>query len=208
MKQSALDKRLLEQATETYARNVDQVAGYLEGRGIPLEVARTFRLGYVAEPTPGLGDDEYVGRLAIPYLTPSGVVDVRYRTLDGGPKYLSRPGSGTRMFNVGALFSATTYVGICEGELDALVATAIGNVPSVGVAGASNWQKHYPLLFEGFERVYVFTDGDDAGRDFGKRVVSSIDQAVIVAMPDGLDVNDVVRTKGQTALKEMAGIRE
>lgn len=208
MKQSALDKRLLEQATETYARNVGLVAEYLEGRGIPREVAATHRLGYVAEPTPGLGDDEYVGRLTIPYLTPSGVVDIRFRTLDGGPKYLSRPGSGTRMFNVNALFTASTYVGICEGELDALVATSIAHVPSVGVAGASNWQKHYPLLFEGFQRVYVFTDGDDAGRDFGKKVVSTLDQAVIVAMPDSMDVNDVVRVKGPTALKEMAGIRE
>lgn len=208
MRQSALDKSLLEQATQTYESNLAQVEGYLAGRGIPAEVARTFRLGYVAEPTPGLGDDDYVGRLAIPYITPSGVVDMRYRTLASGPKYLSRPGSNVRMFGVESLFKAMTYVGICEGELDTVVATGVAQIPSVGVAGASNWQPHYPLLFEGFQRVYVFTDGDDAGRDFGKKVISTIEQAVLVPMPDGQDVNDVVRDRGPQALREMAGISE
>ena len=49
MKQSALDKRLLEQAAETYARNVDQVAGYLEGQG-DLIVANHFSGGVIAGP--------------------------------------------------------------------------------------------------------------------------------------------------------------
>lgn len=206
MKQNVSDKRLLEQAVQAYEANLDQVVEYLAGRGIPVEVAHTYRLGYVAAPTPGLGDDEYVGRLAIPYLTPSGVVDIRYRTLSGsGPKYLSRPGGKVRMFGVGALFTATTHVGVCEGEIDTIVATMSG-IPSVGVPGASNWAKHYPLLFEGFQRVYVFADGDDAGRDFARKVVASLDQAVAVSMPDGMDVNDVVRERGPRALMELAGV--
>lgn len=206
---SVLDKSLLEQAVQTYESNLDQVVEYLEGRGIPRAVAVTCRLGYVAEPTPGLGDGEFVGRLAIPFLTPSGVVDVRYRTLNStGPKYLSRPGSSVRMFGVNSLFNAGTFIGIAEGELDAIVATHVASIPSVGVPGASNWQKHYPLLFEGFQRVYVFADGDQAGRDFAKKVASSIEQAVIVEMPDGMDVSDVVAAEGPDALKRRAGISE
>lgn len=208
MKQSVLDRTLLEQAVQTYEQNLPTVAAYLEGRGIPLETARTYRLGYVSEPTPGLGDAEYVGRLAIPYLTPSGVVDIRYRTLQGsGPKYLSRPGANARMFGVSALFTPSSYVGICEGELDAVVATRSG-IPSVGVPGASNWQKHYPLLFEGFQRVFVLSDGDQAGRDFGKKVVATMDQAVIVDLPDGKDVSELVQEQGPEALKRLAGISE
>lgn len=209
MKQSVLDRSLLEQAVQAYEANLPQVEGYLAGRGIPREVAVTYRLGYVAEPTPGLGDNEYVGRLAIPYLTPSGVVDCRYRTLSGsGPKYLSRPGGKARMFGVSSLFAASTYVGVCEGELDAVVASSVAGIPSIGVPGASNWAAHYPLLFEGFSRVYVFTDGDDAGRDFGKKVAGTLEQAVVVPMPDGLDVSDLVGQRGPGALKEMAGISE
>lgn len=167
------------------------------------------RLGYVAEPTPGYGDGEYVGRLAIPYVTPSGVVDVRFRTLNNaGPKYLSRPGSTTRMFGVSSLFTATTTVGVCEGELDTIVATHVARVPSVGVPGASNWQRHYPLLFEGFQRVFVFADGDQAGRDFARKVAASVEQAVIIDMPDGMDVSELVRAEGPDALRRKAGISE
>lgn len=209
MKQSALDKSLLEQAVQTYEQNIGQVGEYLEGRGIPLAVARTFRLGYVSEPTPGLGDDQYVGRLAIPYLTPSGVVDIRYRTLHGnGPKYLSRPGAAARMFNVSSLFTPSSFIGLCEGELDALVATGVASMPSVGVPGASNWQKHYPLLFEGFQRVFVFADGDQAGKDFAAKVASTVEQAVVVSMPDGQDVSDVVASEGPDALMRRAGVSE
>lgn len=206
---SVSDKNLLEQAVQAYEQNLPVVEAYLEGRGIPAAVARTCRLGYVSSATPGLGDDEYVGRLAIPYITPSGVVDVRYRVVQGnGPKYLSRPGTPARMYGVSNLFTAGRYVGVCEGELDAVVATHLAGVPSVGVPGASNWQKHYPLLFEGFERVYVFADGDQAGRDFAKKVAATIEQAIIVQMPDGKDVSDVVSEQGPGSLKRLAGISE
>jgi hypothetical protein len=207
--QSVLDKSVLEQQVQTYQANLPQVAEYLAGRGIPLEVARTCRLGYVSEPTPGLGDDQYVGKLAIPYLTPSGVVDIRFRNLSGsGPKYLSRPGGKSRLFGVNALFTSTSYVGICEGELDGVVATHVASVPSVSVPGASNWAKHYPLLFEGFQRVFVFADGDQAGKDFAAKVASTIEQAVVVTMPDGQDVSDVVVSEGPGALRKRAGISE
>lgn len=209
MTQSVLDKSYLEQAVQTYEQNVAQVGEYLEGRGIPQAVARTCRLGYVSEPTPGLGDDQYVGKLAIPYLTPSGVVDIRFRTLSGtGPKYLSRPGGKSRLFGVNALFAPTPYVGVCEGELDGIVATHVGRIPSVAVPGASNWQKHYPLLFEGFQRVFVFADGDQAGKDFAAKVASTVEQAVVVSMPDGQDVSDVVASEGPDALMRRAGVSE
>lgn len=211
MRLSTSDRTLLEQAVQKYEANLGMVEDYLAGRGIPAATARMYRLGYVNEPTPGLGDDEYVGRLAIPYLTPAGVVDVRYRIVNpalSGPKYLSRPGSTVRMYGVKALARASTFVGICEGEIDTIVCDGLAGIPSVGVPGASNWAKHYPLLFEGFQRVFVFCDGDQAGRDFGKKVASTIDQAVMISMPEGMDVNDVYRAEGPDGLTRRAGISE
>lgn len=209
LKQSVLDRNSLEQQVQTYQANLPMVAQYLEGRGIPQAVAATCRLGYVAEPTPGLGDDQYVGRLAIPYITPSGVVDIRFRSLQSsGPKYLSRPGTQTRLYGVTSLFAPTQHVGLCEGELDAVVATHVAGIPSVGVPGASNWAKHYPMLFEGFTKVFVFADGDEAGKDFAAKVCASMEQAVVVTMPDGMDVSDVVAAEGPQALRQRAGISE
>lgn len=206
---TASERELFEQATATYEGNLPLIEDYLNGRGIPLQVAAKYRLGYVAEPTPGMGDDDVVGRLAIPYITNAGVVDIRFRVLAGeGPKYLSRPGAKARMYNVRAFQRVARAILICEGEVDTLVAEGIAGLPAVGVPGASNWHAHYPLLFEGYQRVFVMADGDQAGRDFGKRVVSSLDNAVVVTMPDGMDVNDLVRDEGAEALRRKVGIGE
>jgi len=36
-----------------------------------------FHLGVVVDPLPG--HEQFLGRVAIPYVTPSGVVDIRFR---------------------------------------------------------------------------------------------------------------------------------
>lgn len=204
---SASERQMLEQATATYEANVSRVLEYLNGRGIGEEVAKHYRLGFVAEPTPGYGDEDYVGRLTIPYITPAGVVDVRFRSLAGdGPKYLSRVGAKARMFNTRALQRSSRNVLICEGEIDTVIADGVVGIPAVGVPGASNWHKHYPLLFEGYQRVFVMSDGDSAGREFGKKVVSTLDNAVSITMPDGMDVNDVLINEGASGIRRRVGI--
>lgn len=206
---SESERKDLGDLTASYHRNAGQVTHYLAERGIPREVGDTFLLGYVAEPTPGAGDEDYVGRLAIPYITPSGVCDIRYRTLiPGGPKYLSRPGAKARLYNVNDLQKISSRICICEGELDTIVASALCGLPAVGVPGANSWQAFFGLLFEHYQKVYVLADGDNAGRDFAKRVASQLDRAVVVNMPDGMDVNDLYLAEGRDGLRRRVGISE
>ncbi len=89
---SKSQRELLAKATENYEGNLSEALPYLTGRGITEATARMFRLGFVGNPE--AGHEPYLGKLAIPYLTPSGVIDIRFRSLnnDSGPKYLSRPG--------------------------------------------------------------------------------------------------------------------
>ncbi len=65
-----------------------------------MEIARLARLGVVAEPE--VGHEQYQGRLAIPYVTKSGVVDLRFRSLNPAvePKYMGLTGADTKMYNV------------------------------------------------------------------------------------------------------------
>ncbi len=57
-----------------------------------------FHLGVVDNPSPG--HEGYKGKLVIPYITPSGVVDLRFRSIKGeDPKYIGLPGAKTTMFN-------------------------------------------------------------------------------------------------------------
>lgn len=205
MKLSASQKESLGTAADRYAGSVDQIAGYLQGRGFTQQAAATFRLGYVADPL--IGDEDYQGRLSIPYVTPTGVVDIRYRSVDDRtPKYMSRPGATTRLFNVTDLAVASDTVAICEGEMDTMVASALCGIPAVGVPGANNWKPHFGLLFNDFRRVFVLCDGDQAGREFGKTVAREVEGAVVVHMPDGMDVNDLYLDGGANAVRAKVGM--
>jgi len=192
-------RSLLEETTRRYEQNLSEVGSYLAGRGITEQAARTFRLGYVKGDHPG--DADYGDRLAIPYVTPAGVVDIRYRLLNGdGPKYLSRPGSKTKLFNVKDLSIESTILYVTEGEMDTIIASAICGLPTVGVPGANNWQPHFKLLMQDYRKVVVLCDGDEAGRQFGRAVCKEVDTAIAVSMPAGMDVNDVYLSGGREAV--------
>lgn len=196
MKQSASQKALLAKATETYGQNIHLAEQYLASRGITLDDARTVHLGVVAEPL--TGHEQFRNRLAIPYLTPTGVVDIRFRAMNNEePKYMGMPGTHTRMYNVVALQQATNYIAVCEGEIDAITLHYKCGVPAVGVPGAQAWKPHYTRILQDFETVYVFADGDQPGSDFAKALARELPTVITVNMPDGEDVNSMFLSSGQ-----------
>jgi hypothetical protein len=101
-----------------------------------------------------MGHEPYVGKLAIPYLTPTGVIDIRFRSLnsDGGPKYMSRPGATTHIYNINALSNDSDVLAICEGELDTVVATQAG-FSAVGLPGANNWKSFYNRVLADWSNI-------------------------------------------------------
>ena len=206
MKLSASQKKSLETAASRYAGAVGAAGEYLQARGIAAEAASGYRLGVVADPLPE--DSEFAGRLAIPYIAGGTVVDIRFRALtaDQTPKYLSKPNAKTRMFNVQALVTDSPVVAVCEGELDTIIMHSQAGIPAVGIPGANNWKPHFRLLLEDFERVVVFCDGDQAGRDFGKKIAAELDNASVVHLPEGKDVNDCFLEHGADWLRAKVGI--
>lgn len=198
-------RKSLQQAAEKYHSQLGPAVPYLMARGVTQETAATRLLGFVAEPE--IGHEQYRGRLAIPYVTPSGVIDIRFRALDSdeGAKYLTRPGASSHMYNVPAFQEDVDVIAICEGEFDTMIASQCG-VTAVGIAGANNWKDWYHRAFRDYRRVLVLTDGDSAGRELGKRIAQQIDVAVVVPMPDGMDVNEFVQAHGAQALRERVGV--
>ena len=205
MRLSKSQKELLEKATESYAQNLQEIVPYLQSRGITEQTATMFRLGFVREPE--MGHEPYVGKLAIPYLTPTGVIDIRFRSLnsDGGPKYMSRPGATTHIFNINALGDDSNVLAICEGELDTVVATQAG-FSAVGLPGANNWKSFYNRVLADWEKVILLCDGDNAGREMAKHLSRELDNVFPVFMPEGQDVNDVYLAEGADGLRKRAGV--
>jgi DNA primase len=203
-------KQLLTETAHRYHNGLDRAtASYLQERGVTKEASGTFLLGTVHDPAPG--HEHAVGCLAIPYRTPTGVVGIKFRRVDGGtPKYLWPTGQKVGMFNVSDLHTGSNTLAICEGELDTLVMSALVGVPAVGVAGVSQWKKHFPKMLEGFERIVIFADNDlkengsNPGMELAKRIKDDVDKAVVISLPENKDVNQVFLEDGKDWLYERA----
>lgn len=205
MKQDELQKELLAQAVRKYQANIYQAEAYLSGRGITESAAHSARLGVVVDPEPG--HEQYVGRLAIPYITKTGVVDLRFRSLNPAvePKYMGLTGATTKMYNVMDIEKAGDWIGVCEGELDTLTLSALVGIPCVGVPGANSWKKHYTRMLADFERVFIFADGDDPGREFANSLSREL-PVTIIQMEQGEDVNSSYVKYGADYIREKAGL--
>jgi DNA primase len=195
VKQSQSQKDLLRKATTRYAANIFQAQDYLASRGIPMEAARLAQLGVVVEPE--IGHEQYAGRLSIPYITKTGVVDLRFRSLNPAvePKYMGLTGAETKMYNVLDIDRAGDYIGVCEGELDTITMSSCIGIPCIGVPGANSWKKHYTRLLADFERVFIFADGDQPGTEFARSLAREL-PVTIVQLPEGEDVNSMYVSNG------------
>jgi DNA primase len=201
-------RQLLTDAAEKYCASLTpQAASYLAGRGITKEVANTFRLGSVVEPS--AGHEHAVGRLSIPYITPAGVVGIKFRAVDSSvPKYLWPTGQKIGLFNVGDLHKNSSTIAICEGEIDTIVLSGLVGIPAVGVAGVSQWKPWFPKLFESYSRILIFADNDvkedgrNPGQELAKRIKEDLDKADIIHLPDNQDANDVYLEYGKPWFEE------
>ena len=207
VKQSLSQKELLGKAAAKYAENIYQAEDYLASRGITREVARLARFGVVVEPE--IGHEQFQGRLSIPYITKTGVVDLRFRSLNPAvePKYMGMTGAETKMFNVLDIEKAGDWIGVCEGELDTITLSGCVGIPCVGVPGANSWKKHYTRLLADFERIFVFADGDQPGKEFAASLAREL-PVTVVQLPDGEDVNSVYVKHGADYIRERAGFNE
>lgn len=211
MNPATVRKQLLGKAATKYAANVSLATSYLLDRGISQESAEALSLGVVVDPEPG--HEDMVGRLSIPYLTRSGVVDIKFRCLahddcknEGCVKYLCLVGSKSHLYNVNAFFADSPHIAITEGELDAAVLHYEVGIPAVGCAGVQRWEEHFARCFVGYETIFLFSDGDEAGRDFGKRLVEDLPPLTVINLPNKEDVNSLYLSEGREGLLRRAGL--
>ena len=201
MRLSNSQRQFLLQATTEYAKHIDQAADYLATRGLSVDEAKKFHLGVVDNPLPG--HEGYKGKLVIPYTTPSGVVDLRFRSIQGeDPKYIGLPGAKTTMFNAQSVLTADQYICVTEGEIDCITVAVKGNHPAVGIPGANNWKPYYSKILDDFDVVIVLADGDAPGLEFGKKISRELGNVNIVQMPEGHDVNSIVIQEGVEFLND------
>jgi len=206
---SASQKKSLLTAASLYHSQMDQTTmDYLAERGLAPEVVAAHRIGLVS--TPMDGHEWLRGRLAIPYLGPKGnVYNLRFRCLahkdckaEGcDAKYISLPGYPSRIYNVRAIKGGHTTLHVTEGELDAITLSACG-LAAVGLPGVDSLPNHFPRLVAGFSAVYLWADGDEAGRSLVREFTRKVPWAEAIYMKQGEVVNSVFVKGGRTAIEE------
>lgn len=204
---SVAQRQFFEQAVTQYQNDLaggTSAQAYLTSRGIGPEAAARFRLGVVTSPQ--VGHEALRGRLCIPYLTPAGAVNLRFRCLctqscEGHAKYRSLEGVSGNLYNVLDLKRDSPFICVTEGEIDAMTLSMCG-MPAVGVPGVKTWQKHFSRCLEDFDVIYAFGDGDDAGGKFSSFLAKEA-RARPVAMPKGKDCNDIFREQGAEGLRAL-----
>lgn len=199
-------------AARRYQVNLEDASvalSYLESRGIPLAVARNFKLG-VVDGGEGSEHPDYAGWLAIPYCTRAGVVSFKFRNLAEGasPKYIGP--YETRLYNTPAMDRADRLgvLAICEGEIDAITLDLCG-IPAVGVPGVQVYKKHpeWTGMFGAYDRVLIFQDDDEPGHQLARELHSDIPGSVVVRLPYA-DVNDTFVAVGADQIRKVAGLNE
>lgn len=217
---SANTKKFLEETCQIYERNLpgSEADQYLTNRGITNEVRTYFRLGYVSESDHPSDHDMYVGRLVIPYITPSGIVQMRFRAVpEGGilgnpensPKYLSEANKPSTIFNTRALSLIAPVLAVCEGELDAITCKVAG-IEAIAFPGAKSWDKLYARALH-FRNIVILGDSDDKadeGKKFAEAAQKDVRGSRVIMMPSGYDVNSFVVEYGPEALRDRIGLKE
>jgi len=195
-------RTLLTDAANRYSESLsEQAKDYLKDRGLTEDAIQEFLLGSVVDPI--AGHELATGMISIPYRTPAGVVGMKFRRMDDGtPKYLWPTGQKVGLFNVVDLHKPSDTIAICEGEIDTIVLSGVVGIPSVGVAGVSQWKPWFPKLFESYSRILIFADNDvkedgrNPGQELAKRIKEDLDRAEIIHLPDNTDVNEVMLQYG------------
>lgn len=178
---------------------------YLASRGIDRQAAGTFRLGVVRRPM--AGHETFAGRLAIPYITPSGVVTFTFRCLEDHihkdvdcPKYLAPDGMDRTIYNVLAFKEPAEDIYVCEGEIDALTLSICG-FPAVATPGVSQWKPHFTRCFYDYQRIYCVADGDAAGLKMARFLTGEI-KSKSIRPPAGEDVNSLYVRRGTDGIRQ------
>jgi DNA primase len=203
-------RELLDLATETYAASLDLAMPYLEKRGVSPQCALSRGLGFVAEPV--VGHQSFKGRLAIPYVTQAGTVNMTFRCIKDHDcklqanhhKYLKPKGLEATLYGVADIFKDTLDIGLVEGEIDTFIMSDMVGFPAVGVPGAEHWKPWWTDILKDFRRVFVFMDGDKAGQDLGERAQKELGMsAVLISYEDKMDTNSTYLEYGAQHILEM-----
>ncbi|HET9934958.1 MAG TPA: DNA primase [Methyloceanibacter sp.] len=189
--------------------------------------AQLLEAGLLVKPDDGRATyDRFRNRLVIPILdAKSRVIAFGARALDpdAEPKYLNSPETrlfdkGSTVFNFARARKTTFDSGeliVVEGYMDVIALHQAGFANTVATLGTAFTERQMELLWQLAAEPVVCFDGDRAGEAAAARAIDRMLPNLregrsfrFAFLPEGSDPDDLVRTKGASALEHcLAGAR-
>lgn len=145
---------------------------YLEYRGVSLDLAREYGVGY-ASPKEWPGRGWKGGRLVFPHHRPDGVLVSFYgRAVAKGevPKQSKhdhlRGNKG--WFNARAVLEGEGPLYVCEAALDALALMAAGYERTLAIFGTYGWRQHW--IPSNVREIVIAADADEGGNEVREHI--------------------------------------
>lgn len=170
---------------------------YLNSRGIPDTFIERYTLGWDGRAiTIPIEDGE--GEIAFLKLAKSPVDGSR------APKMQSPPGASVELFPWKTIQRQPGRLVIAANELDCLMLEARGFLAVCSTGGVRSFKAEWAKHFEGIDHVYVCFDRSTSGARAAEKVVSLIEGATILRLPEavgpGGGVTDYFMRLGNTRL--------
>ena len=142
--------------------------------------------------------------MSIPYFDAVGPVTLRFRAMpetETKAKYLDMPGAKSLIYNVTTLLQGGDTIHIAEGEVDCMTLEQMG-LNAIGISGATKWAPHWKQLLNGYSKIVVLCDNDEAGLEMGKALKQRMPNTFVQLKPapEGHDVNSACLALGRDAL--------
>ena len=197
------------QIGEHYLCKTPEKLAWLAGRGLPAEVAKKFRLGYLPQQVSddrtawGLDSTDKDGEpkklflpvgIVIPSIDGGKVVRLRIRTEQWNIRYYAISGSMAGYHVVGS-FKAPVLA-VVESELDAIALHAAAPEVLCAVAAGSNMANPDNVVdyyAKKAKHLFICHDNDDAGLAMLRKWESAYPHAVPLPTPVGKDVGEAIQ---------------
>ena len=203
-----------------------EALAYLAQRGITLETAQAWHLGYREHAMSPNRERKQAGpTLVIPYINQDGdLADIKYRAMwdNPDPKYWRAGGGQSVLFGEHLLSqngvlptagksaeSGNRTLYLCEGELDAITLHQHGFTPALSTTtGAQSFPERWYDVIKayGADRVVIAYDSDVAGQKAAAHLVQKFEDmgAVSLVLPEGTkDANEYFKTHTAADFQEL-----
>jgi hypothetical protein len=173
--------------------------------------AEKFRAWHAHEIPAGHAPEAPYGGIAIPYLKREGELHaVQYRLteekVEGVDRFKWRKGDTPILYGLWRLceWTGSDTLYLCEGTSDTWTLWH-ADLPALGIPSATYWREEWWREVEGFERIVLIPDNDEAGEKLAREIAKTCpdhlrERVQVLRLPDGIkDANELWQREGANA---------